>query len=430
MVPGVDYSFSRPDIAQLWSLGYRFVCRYLSWLPNGKVINKAELAALINKGFSVALNWEFQARDAVRGAAGGTTDATEAVRQAAALGYPKGCTIYYSAGDFDVTGEGKLATCVAYVKAAAAKTRSAGYRMGVYGGYHFLNELWKAGVIDDGWQSPSSFGHPGFRWDTRNTVHQKRLGVKLAGGDVDTDEANGKTYFHSKTTVPPVVAPAPVVSLASPADFAYPYQVILEIAKMAPVKLPVTSTVRVLGSADSPVWDYHVGKAAVDFGSGWPSRLTKAQEQGLGAWWLRNATYLTELIHTTVYSDDNGYYVKNGRVNPGAYSTSTKLAHRNHYHIAIATVATAVNLLNKLLKESKTHVYIKGVGVATIQDIAKAVWEYGLPDPVHENRADKAGNLLRYARIDAFRPTTTWLAAVTNAVKALLTPPTPPPPTG
>ena len=114
---GVDYSFWRPALTKLKGDGFTFVSRYLSWLPNGKVIDKTEYNALIAAGFTVFLNWEYAAKDALRGAAGGTKDATEAVRQAQALGYPKGATIYFSA-DFDET-PAQAVTVLAYSIAAA-----------------------------------------------------------------------------------------------------------------------------------------------------------------------------------------------------------------------------------------------------------------------------------------------------------------------
>src|SRR5258706_14278809 len=104
-VQGVDYSYGRPNLDQLWNGGYRFVSRYLSWInPTtvGKVINKAEATALLDHGFKVFLNWEYDARDALGGGSAGSQHATEAVNQAKNLGYPKGATLYFSV-DFDVT---------------------------------------------------------------------------------------------------------------------------------------------------------------------------------------------------------------------------------------------------------------------------------------------------------------------------------------
>lgn len=44
---------------------------------------------------------------------------------------------------------------------------------------------------------------------------------------------------------------------------------------------------------------------------------------------------MTEMIHTTPYSTDNGFYVKNGqKVGPGYYGAQTEAEHRNHIHLA------------------------------------------------------------------------------------------------
>lgn len=55
--------------------------------------------------------------------------------------------------------------------------------------------------------------------------------------------------------------------------------------------------------------------------------------------------YLLEMIHTTPFSDDNGFYVKNyQRVNPGYYGTATEQQHLDHIH-----VASAMGKLDQLL---------------------------------------------------------------------------------
>lgn len=52
--------------------------------------------------------------------------------------------------------------------------------------------------------------------------------------------------------------------------------------------------------------------------------------------WLEQFTPLiVELIHTTPYADDNGFYVKNGRRYEG-YSEQTKADHLDHVHFALS----------------------------------------------------------------------------------------------
>jgi hypothetical protein len=186
---GIDYSFSRPPVGTIVADGYGFACRYLSWLPSGKVITESEAQGLLSAGVDVFLNWEFDALDCLRGAEGGTTDATEAVRQAQALGYPRGATIYHSA-DFDVT-DAQKPTVAAYLAAARAVLRPAGYRTGCYSGYWTVKYLFDHGVIDDAWQT---FAWSGGLWEPRAALRQLQNSIQVGGADCDLDETVGTTY--------------------------------------------------------------------------------------------------------------------------------------------------------------------------------------------------------------------------------------------
>lgn len=194
MARGVDYAWARPNLGQLWSLGYRFVSRYLSWLPNGKVIGAAERDALLAQGFDIALNWEFDAKDALGGAGAGDKNGTEAVRQAKALGYPAGSTIYFSV-DFDVT-EAQQVTVNAYIAAAGKRCHGAGYRVGSYAGYWPTKRLFDAGLIDDAWQA---YAWSGGQWDPRANLRQIQNGVTIAGADCDIDETVGPVHLWRHT---------------------------------------------------------------------------------------------------------------------------------------------------------------------------------------------------------------------------------------
>jgi hypothetical protein len=187
---GLDYAWSKPSISAIKAGGYKFVLRYLSWLPNGKVITASEYGSLRAAGLDVALNWEFTADEALNGATTGSTSATEAVRQAQALGYPKGCTIYFAI-DFDQTAA-QAPACNAYLRAARGVVHAAGYRMGVYGGVNAVGRALDAGVVDDAWQT---FAWSGGRWDNRAHLRQIENGVVVDGADCDRDERVGITYF-------------------------------------------------------------------------------------------------------------------------------------------------------------------------------------------------------------------------------------------
>jgi peptidoglycan hydrolase-like protein with peptidoglycan-binding domain len=205
---GLDYSFSHPDLDTAWNAGYRFVSRYLSWLPNAKVITAAEYQALLAKGFQVSLNWEYGAKDQLDGAPSGKLHAAEAVKQARALGYPAGSTIYFSA-DFDVT-EAQQTAVNAYMLAAKAVVHAAGYRIGIYGGYYVVKRAFDSGVTDDGWQT---YAWSGGQWDARAEIRQDHNGITCGGADCDHNTRVGTTYLAGRPTAAP---PAPVKTPAPP----------------------------------------------------------------------------------------------------------------------------------------------------------------------------------------------------------------------
>lgn len=87
---------------------------------------------------------------------------------------------------------------------------------------------------------------------------------------------------------------------------------------------------------------------------------------------------------------------------------------------------------------SPDKIYIEGVGLATLNDVAKAVWEYKLNDMVLSQKnatatSSTAGNQVRYARTDSFKAShgsdgksyyvndviTDIVTKVTAAIKAL-----------
>jgi LysM repeat protein len=220
---GLDYAWAHPDLNTAWNSGYRFMCRYLSWLPNGKVITVAEYQQLLAKGFEVALNWEYGAKDQLGAAASGKLHAAEAVRQARALGYPAGKTIYFSA-DFDAT-EAQQAPINAYMAAAKAILHAAGYRIGIYGGFYVVKRAFDAGVTDDGWQT---YGWSGGQWDSRAAIRQDHNEIQCGGADCDHNTRVGATYLaggHSAAPAPPPPAPHPPAPTPPPPSTARTYTV-------------------------------------------------------------------------------------------------------------------------------------------------------------------------------------------------------------
>lgn len=107
---------------------------------------------------------------------------------------------------------------------------------------------------------------------------------------------------------------------------------IVEIMKASPYKdMQVTSTQR---SGNS---DYHDFGMAVDFARPMDS-AGRARMRDFAQWLYRYSEWFIELIHTTPFTTDNGFYVKNGvRRSPGYYGAATEKAHDNHIHVAMSS---------------------------------------------------------------------------------------------
>lgn len=95
--------------------------------------------------------------------------------------------------------------------------------------------------------------------------------------------------------------------------------------------------------------------AAVDFGAGGVTSEGNAKMRDFAKWLYDNySSYFKELIHSTPYADDQGFYVLDGIKRPnggGVYSQATRDAHLNHIHVAMSK-ATADQLLAKLRAEA------------------------------------------------------------------------------
>ena len=76
--------------------------------------------------------------------------------------------------------------------------------------------------------------------------------------------------------------------------------------------------------------------AAIDIGAGgYPAGSAKMRD--VARWLYDNfADYTVELIHTTPFQDDNGFYVKNQARDPGGdiYGEATRQSHKDHVHWA------------------------------------------------------------------------------------------------
>ena len=162
------------------------VCRYLSWLPNPKVIQQEEYNTLVNGGIRVVLNWEYDGLDWLGGASAARSQALEAIRQAKALGYPPGSPIPGSA-DFDMTHTQWTSVCRDYAMTYGGALVDAGYRPGVYSSYDVLGWCRYETPFDWWtWQSMStaySQRRNAMQWDGVNLWQKSQ--ASIAGVSVD-----------------------------------------------------------------------------------------------------------------------------------------------------------------------------------------------------------------------------------------------------
>ena len=180
----LDYT-SRINPVALKQAGAIGVSRYLSFLPNPKVILQPEYDELINAGVNVTLNWEYRALDWTGGSNAAAIHAGEAVRQANARGYRKGKVITGSA-DFDMTPAQWDSAGKFYAATYAREIRNGGFRPGVYGPWDVLQWVKDAGYMDAFWQSMSTSHSSGRNAKPWPGAHLRQRAHLTVGG-IDTD---------------------------------------------------------------------------------------------------------------------------------------------------------------------------------------------------------------------------------------------------
>ena len=93
--------------------------------------------------------------------------------------------------------------------------------------------------------------------------------------------------------------------------------------------------------------------AAIDIGGGGVTPVGSRRMRDVAKWLYDHfAADTVELIHTTPYNTDRGFYVKNQRKYPGGgpYGPQTRAEHRNHVHFA-SSKALAQKILARLAKK-------------------------------------------------------------------------------
>lgn len=171
----VDYSFARPNLADLKARNVVGVSRYIGGSA-GKDLGAGERDAIWAAGLVlIPLNWEAGNADPLQGAALGKTHGIEAARQANLLNYPKSLPIVVSV---DVgTTEAQWAAIGDYFLAFHL---ASDWPLAFYGGTNLGNHLAQLGLIQWIWKASAS------SWSTQASNHvvmvqQVTLPPNLAG---------------------------------------------------------------------------------------------------------------------------------------------------------------------------------------------------------------------------------------------------------
>jgi hypothetical protein len=182
-IEGVDYSWSRPDMACLFNNGQRFACRYLSYDLTGKNLTKSEATALHNAGLAVVSNWENDAGDAKLGYNKGVEYAKEANRQHAECGGPPEAPIYFSV-DWDASTSECSGPVADYFRGVASVLGIG--RVGGYGSFSVIDYLLDHGLITYAWQT---YAWSDGQWSNRAHIQQYDNNNEMCGGTVDYNRA-------------------------------------------------------------------------------------------------------------------------------------------------------------------------------------------------------------------------------------------------
>lgn len=178
----LDYSFARPDPAQIKADGFSGVLRYFAPLSEGgKIITKDEVAALQAQGLAIGFIWESYANRALEGSSAGSQDGLEALRQANLLGVPSLVPICFAV-DYDAP-ESDQPEIDAYFDGVANIIGL--NRTGSYGGYWVIKRLFDNGKITFACQT---YAWSGGNWDNRAQLRQTDNGQWNGQVDFDEDE--------------------------------------------------------------------------------------------------------------------------------------------------------------------------------------------------------------------------------------------------
>jgi hypothetical protein len=198
----VDYAWQHPAPQNIRQAGYHGALRYLSNDPT-KNLTAHEAAALHAAGLWVAVVWETTAQRAGAGNSAGAADIASAEKQAAAIGYPRNCVIFYAC-DYDADP----AKVMPYFNAVASHSKHA---FGVYGSFRVVEavkakhprmQVWQASA----WSQTHVSKHANL-YQRQRTTH--KIGGAASGWDEDVVLAPVSAWQPGKPAPTPVPTPAP-----------------------------------------------------------------------------------------------------------------------------------------------------------------------------------------------------------------------------
>jgi hypothetical protein len=200
----LDYSWGRPDLAEVKVAGFIGVMRYLSNDTTGKNISAEEATEIRSAGLELGLVWEDTSNAVLGGAARGTADAKTALAQAQAVDYtgPLYFAIDYDAPESDQAAIAAYFTAVAQV-IGLGRTRA-------YGGYGPLSRLYAAGLITGDWQTTA--------WSGVNRNSEASLfqtGAQYLGCDINTVLKDDWNQISEGGNVPTIVDQTLAAELAN-----------------------------------------------------------------------------------------------------------------------------------------------------------------------------------------------------------------------
>lgn len=193
-------ALSSGQLGGLRAAGVTAVSRYIA-PQDWKVITPAEYARYGPAGMEVVLNWESGAQD-LRSLTVSQTRvyAAEAVRQAHACGYPRGCWIYNSA-DWNVMPQ-DWPTVSANLRAIRPIYAAVGYGLGLYAPWDALTWAQRDRLVDGYWQAGMSTSWSGGRnaqlWPGAHL--RQRHSTTIAGVDCDTNDIHIPAFGQAGAT--------------------------------------------------------------------------------------------------------------------------------------------------------------------------------------------------------------------------------------